>query len=481
MAFFLPSYPAVIWNALKAALVYVSAKFAENESPDGQSALIIAVNESLKFGLTAIEANMFYEASNLNFANLSPVPGFGISINAATRAFMVNRIDALQSALQAITTLSHLTPPRLLVQPVASISQALLAGMPIFPDPGYVEWLVLFRYETPPIGLTIDNFVAQAQAAAAAWVTISTAMQTQGVLYTGSTLNAVNQMGYCAQVVADELENSAAISAETNLTAAWNTLVAAPTLTRLASLVANNPASVASQNTSVIRYAILGLLNGFNALIVALRQTGLQQVNLATVRQNDSLQDIAARELGDYSRWYEIAQINALVPPFIGPFAMSGITTQGQQLFMPNATSVVPTGSAPNYAINYLGVDIYYGPLNQPMTPWAGDFNAIAGYRNLAFSLGRRLQTTLGDLIYHLAFGSRVPPEVGAIASNTEATVLSAYTESAIRSDPRVNKVLAIDTQVLPNYAIAITSTVLPNGIGALSVPVNEVIGPAVR
>jgi len=481
MAFFLPSYPATIWNALKVGLAYITAVTTANDPPTPESAAIIAMDTSLKYGVIAIEADLFYQATAANYMDLAPVPTFDITIDPATHAFMEHRIDAMQAALLSINALSQAIPPQLLVQPVPNIVQTLANGDPIFPDPGFVEWLVRFNYEIPPTGLTVDNFVEQAQAAATAWVTIATAMQTQGITYNGATFDTVVQMGQAAQTVADAVSNIFPLSDATDLTAAWNTLVAAPTITRLASLVSNDPTSLASQNTSVIRYTILQLLNGFNALVVALRQTSLQQVNLATVRQGDSLMDIAARELGDYSQWYQIAQINGLVPPFIGPSVAPGITAQGAQLFIPSTTDTAPIGNAPSYTINYLGVDFYYGPLNQPMVPWAGDFQMIAGYRNLAFSLGRRLQTTLGDLIYHNDFGSRVPPEVGAIASDTEAQVLSAYTESAIRTDPRVSKILAINTQVLPNYAVSITSTVLPNGIGVLSVPVNEVIGPAVR
>lgn len=552
MNFFLPSYAAIIWNALKTAMVYAGGSLANN-TPQSQKALVIAMADSLKFGLNAIEADLFYQASGTNFTNLAPVPTFAITVDPTVSAFMNARIDALQAAILSIQALSQMAPPQLLVLPVANIPQALLSGAAIFNDPGFLEWLILFDFETPPAGLTVGNFVAQAQAAAIAWTTIATAMQTQGILYNGSTLNAVNQMGDAAQAVADALTNlSVTVTANTNaatvsspilsftvvpsdlttgalitdltnsgsippgttvisattttvlmstsvtsvaagdvilfgsplptgadLTVAWNTLVAAPTLTRFASLVYNNPTSLGSQNTSVIRYVILGLLREFNGLIVALRQAAITQVKLATVRQGDSLMDLAARNLGDYTQWYSIAQINALIPPFVAPASSPGIAGQGQQLFMPTGTSVTAIGDAPNYQINYLGVDIFYGPLNGEMLPWTGDFQVIAGYRNLAFSLGRRLQTTLGDLIYHLDFGSRVPPEVGAIESPSELGLLKAFTESALRTDPRVNSIIAITVNALPNYAIAVSSTVLPNGIGVAQVTVNEVLGPA--
>jgi phage baseplate assembly protein W len=127
---------------------------------------------------------------------------------------------------------------------------------------------------------------------------------------------------------------------------------------------------------------------------------------------------------------------------------------------------------------NYLGVDIYLGPLNQPRVPWTGDYQIISGYQNLRISLGRRLQTTIGQLIYHSEFGSRIPPEVGSIGSQDVTALLVEYTKSALQSDPRVNQIVSCTVTLLGNYSVVINAVVLPNGLGQEEVTVNEVIGP---
>jgi phage baseplate assembly protein W len=114
------------------------------------------------------------------------------------------------------------------------------------------------------------------------------------------------------------------------------------------------------------------------------------------------------------------------------------------------------------------------------MLTWTGDFQVISGYQNLAFSLGRRLQTALTSLIYHPDFGSRIPPEVGTITDASIAGVLQAYTTSCLLSDPRVAKVVSVAvTMQASNTGFEITAVVLPNGLGASQVTVNQVFGPA--
>jgi hypothetical protein len=223
----------------------------------------------------------------------------------------------------------------------------------------------------------------------------------------------------------------------------------------------------------------------YNQLIITARDAiSSPQLSLATVRMGDrTLMTFAARALNDYTKWNAVAQLNALSPPYVSATRTVSTATPGQQLFLPPTTTSnqVPTragGSVVSYINNYLGIDRYLGPINQPMLNWDGDYNYITGYPNLALSLGRRLQTTLGELIYHNLFGSRLPPEIGAIADSNLAELLAQYTTSALLSDPRVNQVVSCTVQLLGNYSAVVNAVVQPNGLGQESVTVNEVIGP---
>jgi phage baseplate assembly protein W len=176
---------------------------------------------------------------------------------------------------------------------------------------------------------------------------------------------------------------------------------------------------------------------------------------------------IAARQLGDYSKWQQIANINGLLPPYFAAVPTPNMVSPGQQLYLPTdgiPANVVPAQGAASYEISFLGYDIFYGALNQDMAPWTGDFVTISGYSNLAFSLGRRLQTPLGNLIYHMDFGSRIPPEVGNILTQDTVGHIGAFAVSAVLSDPRVQQVVSVNAQALTNQGVSVSLVALPKG-----------------
>jgi phage baseplate assembly protein W len=223
-----------------------------------------------------------------------------------------------------------------------------------------------------------------------------------------------------------------------------------------------------------------------NGLALKLAQFIPENLQVYTVLNNDSLPLIAARQLGNFELWPQIATINNLQPPYIGAVGAApsaGLVIPGQQIFLPvNPTTTAATAGAvsnsiPNYEVNYLGVDLFLGPLNEPdMLPWTGDFNTQSGFNNLATALGRRIITTLGSLIFHPEFGSRIPPEVGGVSDSTTASNIGAYATSAILTDPRVNNVTNVSV-TNPSYGqINVSATATPNGSTAQTALVNEVL-----
>ena len=471
MPLFLPGYTGQIWTAIRSTLAYAESNLNAADLQQSK-ALARAVAASLKNGLSAMDAGIFFSGLQQSFSTLAQLIPLPMNLDPATLLFMRNRITAIQAAT--------LSAQQLLVLPLA-VNKQLASNQPAIPDPAYVEWLMGFDFEEMPSGLTLENFQSTAQAAAAAWVTVATALRTRGVVYSGTLYNLVVLMGNAAQVTADLLANSK-LDGTLGLDWLWNRMVVMPTVTRLVASMMNDPTSATAQNTNVARLVTLQALQQFNTLIMSLRQVVTAQLRLGTVRQGDTLMSFANRELGDYTAWRQVAQLNGLEPPYISNVKGPAIATPGQQLFLPppNSTSdLAPeTGPVASYVTNYLGVDQYLGPLNQPMILWTGDYQIISGYQNLALSLGRRLQTTLGQLMYHSEFGSRIPPEVGNIASGDVTALLVQYTTSALLSDPRVNRVVSCTVELLGNYSVEINAVVLPNGLGQEEVTVNEVIGP---
>ncbi len=258
----------------------------------------------------------------------------------------------------------------------------------------------------------------------------------------------------------------------------WNRLIVLPQTLKAASLFINDPTSEYAQKLAIIRYNIIQQLTNLNQLLLTIKAQTPSKIATAVVPNGKTLMDISAQKLGDYSRWQEIAALNNLEPPYIG--TGQNLVSPGQQIFLPTTTNPVVSISpqTPNYLINYLGVDMYLGPMGQDMLSWTGDFQTIGGYANLSMSLGRRLQTTLGSLIYHTSYGSRIPPEVGNIQSTSTAGHIGAYAERAILADPRVYKVINSTVTVQSNGFIGYTGTAIPNGQTNSGITLNEVLQP---
>lgn len=467
------SYPVSIWKAVKAALVYAQTNM-NPANPTASISLAQTVANTLRNGVSVLNVYQFVMSIQQSYANLASIQALPLTLDTETQTVLTNYIITLQSAASPAV----IAP--LLVFPVTNVG-SIAQGKPLVPYPGYVEWQMAFRFAPAPTGLTVANFAATAAAFASAWSTLANDMQTQGVNYTGTSLNEVNNTFTAASVTAFEV-SQLTLSSNADLMAAWNLLVILPTMVRVASLLSNDPTSSAAQQIAVQRYVALATLQQFNTLLVSFNNQTPQQISLVPVRVGDSLMDLAARELGDYTQWSAIASANNLLPPYISSTPGPNVAVVGQLLFLPNG-STTPQLPIPNYQTFFLGTDIYYGSLSQQdMNAWLGDLPIISGYQNLAQSLGRRLQTTLGTLIYHSTFGSRIPPEVGAITTSQTPSQIAAYATSALLSDPRVQSVTnVIVTANLPLGLVSVTADVMPKGPGnsAPAVQVSTTIQPS--
>lgn len=464
----LPSglYPPTIWKAIKLALSYAQSNM-DPANPQGSVAIAQATAQTLRNGVSALNGYQFYSSIQTSYANLAAIQALPVVLTSPVESALTNQIVTLQSAAAPVAA------GMLLVYTLINAGK-IAQGIPLVPDPQLIEWMMNFRYAPMPVGLTTSNFAAAAASFANAWQTLAQNLQTQAVAYTGASLAEV-QLTYEAAAIAAYEVAQITLSPNVDILAAWNLLVILPTMTRVASLTSNDPTNVNSQLYAVQRYVALTLLQQFNNLLVSFNNnTQPEQIKLVAVRQGDNLMDIAARELGDYTQWSAIATANSLLPPYISTTAGPNVAIVGQLLFLPNGNAstnlVLP---APSYEAFFLGTDIYYGPLGFDMNPWNGDLPIISGYQNLALSLGRRLQTTLGTLIYHNKFGSRIPPEVGSITTSRTPSQISAYATSSLLSDPRVSSVQNV--VVSSNLAlglITVACDVIPKGPGAQGPPI---------
>jgi hypothetical protein len=72
-------------------------------------------------------------------------------------------------------------------------------------------------------------------------------------------------------------------------------------------------------------------------------------IRLAETRYGDTLQRIALRELGDASRWVELAELNGLRPPYLTDpaLARAGVLAYGASIKLPSPSSIVSASSDP--------------------------------------------------------------------------------------------------------------------------------------
>ena len=459
-------YVSSIWSAVRASMVYANTALATQTGQQAQS-LASTVAATMRNARDCVDASTLALAAAQGFSSLNLILAFSLPITNRQLELITARILSLRTFA--------LTLPLILPTPAPAAS-VLPNGVAAVPDPGFIEFLLNFTGETVPSGLTAASLPATAQEEAEAWAALVTA--SAAVQSNGSTQNEISYMALTTQAVATALSH-VAVSTELSLLTAWNTLAVVPALMGYATAGANDPTSSSAQQISVIRDIICQTLDQFNELTVILREQPPQQVKLATVRQNDSLMAMAARVLGNFELWTQIAAINNLRPPYIAATRSTGVAVMGDQLYMP--TGPVPSGTPqtpPQYEVSFLGVDIYYGPFGQDMLPWTGDLQTIAGYQNLALSLGRRLQTQLGTLIYHLNYGSRIPAAIGAPITQNIVGNLKAYAMSAVLTDQRVAQVLNVSAQVLTSYAINLSISALPKGIGQFGVDVVQLFTP---
>lgn len=158
-------------------------------------------------------------------------------------------------------------------------------------------------------------------------------------------------------------------------------------------------------------------------------------------RRGDSLQLIAAREMGDATQWQKLIDYNGLVPPYItddptqaGP----GVILTGASILVPAPAPIATTTTDPNAVF---GTDIKLN--NGQLATANGDFDVVSGRENLRQALGNRVETERGDLLMHQDYGSLHPRLIGAVNGPTSGLLAAQYVRAAVQADPRVKSVIS--------------------------------------
>jgi phage baseplate assembly protein W len=502
MAQFFTGYSGLVWQTVYQTLAFYTEQLEillNNSTSTTNSAAIVQLSEGMLSTLLnaaqAINADALASAWEAEFTNLEAIQALPLILDQPTTDIFNNRVAAYGSALP---TLVGMIP-----QPPFNAPSVVSQGLSSIPYINLLDLFSTFDVETPPPGLSPDSFTATALSIAIAMQNVANAIS----LYQGRNITQLYDVAqresfaaaFAANIIAsftsgpiagvpgDEGIGSSAIGEfiigispiAGALQPQWNQIATLPAMTIVGAILSSAPYLFANQQQAVIRNTMLTFASQIEVLLLTLRQPNFTQVNLTTLRVNETLLDVAARTTGNFEDWVQIANLNGLAPPYVGPNNAPGIAGWGSQLVLPTpGAQNAAIGTPPSYPNNFLGIDIYIGPINGVMPAWQGDFENIAGYANLSWALGRRIQTTQGTLMYHPNYGSRIPPQVGALQTNETAGHIAAYGKSALLSDPRVAQVPIATGQLQANGKIAFYASVQPSGFQNVGVPVNETISP---
>lgn len=170
------------------------------------------------------------------------------------------------------------------------------------------------------------------------------------------------------------------------------------------------------------------------------RSSGYQ---LAETYQGDTVQKIAARVLGDASRWPELVAYNNLVPPYVVD-DLAGIETSGDGLVLISGMHIRVPVSKPASDVSH-PTDIFGSDLRLDNQGFLGSENGsfalVSDISNLRQALGIRLNTELRELVWHPKYGNPLFKYVGVKSSPAYLQLTAAQGEQTVRADPRISDV----------------------------------------
>ena len=165
-------------------------------------------------------------------------------------------------------------------------------------------------------------------------------------------------------------------------------------------------------------------------------------------RHGDTMQAIAAREMGDASRWPEIVSYNRLLAPFITDdplLAGPGVILSGEPVRIPAPAPAANAFSNPD--ATFLSDVKLTGGLIE--ADGAGDMLLCDGLPNLRQALVHRIVTERGELLYHPGYGSLIKRLLGTVNGPTASILAAQYARAAVESDERIQEVTDVTAEVV--------------------------------
>lgn len=174
----------------------------------------------------------------------------------------------------------------------------------------------------------------------------------------------------------------------------------------------------------------------------------MSRVRQVIVSQGDSLRSIASRELGDVTRWAELARLNDLRLPFVvasyhAVDRLAHTVIWGDSLLVPWDTNAALT---PTPKSNF-GTDLKLtrGAL---VASAQGDLALVSGSENIVQALSNRIKTLTGEMVHHPTYGCLVSLALGLPTMPFASLMAATWVHESLREEPRIGSVRAVDARV---------------------------------
>ncbi|WP_176058142.1 DUF2634 domain-containing protein [Paraburkholderia sp. BCC1876] len=177
--------------------------------------------------------------------------------------------------------------------------------------------------------------------------------------------------------------------------------------------------------------------------------TGFRFVN---TQHGDTLQEFAARVMGDATNWAMLIGMNNLAPPYLtdDPAQVTdGVVLNGSPLMVPAATPA--PSDDPN---DVFKTDVLLDADGFLSITDNGDLATVSGSANLVQALENALDTDQGELIYHPSYGYRGRRLLGSKNGATAGLMAARYAKQTVAADSRISSVTS-STATVQGDAIA--------------------------
>ncbi len=459
-----------IWQSAYISLGWLqSVVLASGAShqPNSLAANAVLVLDSLLAGVEILGVQSALNAINLDLPMLKQVASLPLTFSSSQNTTINGRISSLTAL--AAQFQSILAGNLLSGNPIDSLNR----GLSPITSPNLLSIFSTWNQEPVPAGFTQATLPVAASGYSTDWFSITTGV----AAYYGSNPQApldgairASQGALMLSSILESLFQASSSPSSISDSVAWNTAMALPASLASCNLLRPDVSLEAPQMTMATKAFLLLMSEQLASFILGVKgfasTAATTAANSVISQQGQGLMDIAAQSLGGFESW------QGLVGSLPAPWGAGAI---------PLGTSVsLTSGSQTLTEAAVLGTDISLGPLGTAIPGWTGDLPLTLGLLNFRGALARRLSTTLGNLLYHSSYGSRIPPEIGQILTTGAQSLITAYGKSALASDPRTQAIISASTSMLsgqPNAAF-FQALVQPIGPGLAPVAVNEVIAP---